>query len=130
MKYGLRAAIAPAVGTALSPSEDFIVTLTTKVHTRWQWLRSRKAKLAGLVTATLAAPAAAFGIYLAVLHWDGNFHTVIPGELYRSAQLSPTQIETYVRENGIRSIVNLRRWAKDPPIFKINLLHLMLRPRT
>ncbi|HEX8048795.1 response regulator [Rhizobium sp.] len=97
-----------AIGAALSPPEDPIVTLTTKVNTRWQWLRSRKAKLAGLVTATLAAPAAAFGIYLAVLHWDGNFHTVIPGELYRSAQLSPTQIETYVRENGIRSIVNLR----------------------
>nr|WP_245304823.1 dual specificity protein phosphatase family protein [Rhizobium multihospitium] len=56
----------------------------------------------------LAAPAAAFGIHLAVLQWNGNFHAVIPGELYRSAQLSPTQIETYVRENGIRSIVNLR----------------------
>jgi len=100
-------AIAPAVGTALCPTEDPVVKLTAKVN-RWQWLRSRKAKLAGLLTAMLAAPAAAFGVYLAVLHWDGNFHAVIPGELYRSAQLSPTQIETYVRENGIRSIVNLR----------------------
>ncbi len=43
-----------------------------------------------------------------MLHWDGNFHAVIPGELYRSAQLSPEQLETYVRDNGIRTIVNLR----------------------
>ncbi len=97
-----------AIGTALPPSEYPVVTTTTKANTRWHWLRSSKAKLAGLLAAILAAPAAAFGIYLAVLHWDGNFHVVIPGELYRSAQLSPTQLETYVRENGIRSIVNLR----------------------
>jgi DNA-binding response OmpR family regulator/protein tyrosine phosphatase (PTP) superfamily phosphohydrolase (DUF442 family) len=97
-----------AIGAALSPSQDPVVASATKVNTRWQWLRSRKAKLAGLLTAMLAAPAVAFGVYLAVLHWDGNFHAVIPGELYRSAQLSPTQIETYVHENGIRSIVNLR----------------------
>ncbi|SCB32091.1 DNA-binding response regulator, OmpR family, contains REC and winged-helix (wHTH) domain [Rhizobium multihospitium] len=97
-----------AIGTALSPPEYPAVKSTTKVIPRWQWLRSRKAKLTGLLTAMLAAPAAAFGIHLAVLQWNGNFHAVIPGELYRSAQLSPTQIETYVRENGIRSIVNLR----------------------
>jgi CheY-like chemotaxis protein/protein tyrosine phosphatase (PTP) superfamily phosphohydrolase (DUF442 family) len=95
-----------AIGTSPPSSEDTVVVQTT--NTRWHWLPSRKAKLAGLLTTMLAAPAATFGIYLAVLHWNGNFHTVIPGELYRSAQLSPTQIETYVRENGIRSIVNLR----------------------
>jgi protein tyrosine/serine phosphatase len=97
-----------AVGAALCPTEDPVVTPKAKANTRWHWLRSRKARLGGLLTAMLAAPTVAFGIYLAVLHWDGNFHAVIPGELYRSAQLSPTQIETYVRENGIRSIVNLR----------------------
>lgn len=80
----------------------------TKANVGRQWLRSRKARLTGILAAMLAAPAAAMGIYLAALQWDGNFHAVIPGELYRSAQLSPTQIETYVRENGIRTIVNLR----------------------
>jgi protein tyrosine/serine phosphatase/ActR/RegA family two-component response regulator len=71
-------------------------------------IRSRFAKLIGAFAAILALSATVFGIYMAVLHWDGNFHTVIPGELYRSAQLSPEQLETYVHDNGIRTIVNLR----------------------
>ncbi|TWB43592.1 tyrosine phosphatase family protein [Rhizobium sp. ERR 922] len=97
-----------ALGAALSPPECSVIQSTTKMNSEWQWLRSRNAKRCGLLTAIIAAPAVAFGIHLAVLQWDGNFHVVIPGELYRSAQLSPTLIETYVRKNGIRSIVNLR----------------------
>ena len=30
-----------------------------------------------------------------------NFHTVVDGELYRSAQLSPSQLKEYVSENAI-----------------------------
>lgn len=48
------------------------------------------------------------GGYLGALHLSGNFHTVIPGELYRSAQPTPDQLEAYVRQYGIRTIVNLR----------------------
>lgn len=48
------------------------------------------------------------GAYIGALHLSGNFHTVIPGELYRSAQPTPGQIEAYVRQYGIRTIVNLR----------------------
>ncbi|MEB2845535.1 protein tyrosine phosphatase [Rhizobiales bacterium RZME27] len=48
------------------------------------------------------------GGYIGVLHLSGNFHTVIPGELYRSAQPTPDQIERYVKQYGIRTIVNLR----------------------
>lgn len=33
---------------------------------------------------------------------------VIPGELYRSVQLSPERLKTYVRANGICTIINLR----------------------
>lgn len=43
--------------------------------------------------------------YLAV---RDNFHAVIPGEVYRSAQLSTGKLEEVVRENGIRTIINLR----------------------
>lgn len=37
-----------------------------------------------------------------------NQHTVIPGRLYRSAQLTPEQLEEFVRRHGIRTVVNLR----------------------
>ncbi|WP_283196203.1 tyrosine-protein phosphatase [Rhizobium sp. AN80A] len=67
--------------------------------------------------------------YLAVLKWSvglalgavllvvghagirqltGNFHEVIPGELYRSAQPTGSDIATYADTYGIKTIVNLR----------------------
>lgn len=48
------------------------------------------------------------GVYCGVLRLTGNFHEVIPGELYRSAQLSEAQIASYGNRYGIRTIVNLR----------------------
>jgi hypothetical protein len=38
----------------------------------------------------------------------GNIHTVIPGRVYRSAQLSPDQLEKVCRERDIHTVVNLR----------------------
>ena len=38
----------------------------------------------------------------------GNFHEVIPGELYRSAQPSGADIKVYAENYGIKTIVNLR----------------------
>ncbi|HUH49280.1 MAG TPA: dual specificity protein phosphatase family protein [Mycoplana sp.] len=46
--------------------------------------------------------------FLIGLQFAGNFHEVIPGELYRAAQPSTVQVERYVRKYGIRTIVNLR----------------------
>lgn len=57
----------------------------------------------GLLASLLAG-----GGYLCFLQVSGNFHTVIAGELYRSAQPTPDQIERYVQQYGIRTIVNLR----------------------
>jgi len=45
---------------------------------------------------------------LAVLQLSGNFHEVVPGELYRSAQPSPERLAAYQREFGIKTIINLR----------------------
>jgi protein tyrosine/serine phosphatase len=59
------------------------------------------------------------GIYLGLLQLSGNFHTVIAGELYRSAQPSSAAIEENSRTHGIRTIVNLRgakpgrRWYEE-----------------
>lgn len=46
--------------------------------------------------------------YVGFLQLSGNFHEVVPGQLYRSAQLSAEQITYYQKEFGIRSIINLR----------------------
>jgi protein tyrosine phosphatase (PTP) superfamily phosphohydrolase (DUF442 family) len=42
-----------------------------------------------------------------ILFW-GNTHTVVPGRVYRSAQLSPADLRDFIRKHGIRTVVNLR----------------------
>lgn len=56
----------------------------------------------------LAIIPAAIGVYMGANQLAGNFHTVIPGELYRSAQPSGSDITDYAHRYGIRTIVNLR----------------------
>lgn len=46
--------------------------------------------------------------HLAWLHFSGNFHAVVAGELYRSAQVSPGDMAGYQARYGIQSILNLR----------------------
>jgi protein tyrosine/serine phosphatase len=52
--------------------------------------------------------AGSVGSYWGLVQYDGNFHTVTEGTLYRSAQLSKDGLQTVVRDHGIRSILNLR----------------------
>lgn len=49
-----------------------------------------------------------FLIYFGFILLSGNFHEVIAGQLYRSSQLSDTQLAKYVKANGIKTIINLR----------------------
>ncbi len=70
-----------------------------------------------LALGTFAVPVTV-GAYMGVNQLAGNFHTVIPGELYRSAQPSGDDIAAYARQYGIRSILNLRNesrteWYRD-----------------
>ncbi len=58
--------------------------------------------------AAILVLAVAIASYYCVMRLGGNFHTTIPGELYRSAQLSPTQLASYHSAYGIKTIVNLR----------------------
>lgn len=57
--------------------------------------------------------------YLGFLQLSGNFHTVIAGEFYRSAQPSAKQLQKYVVEHGIKTVINLRgasdssKWYRD-----------------
>lgn len=47
-------------------------------------------------------------VHLVNLQVTGNFHEVVPGELFRSAQLSAEDLVTHASAEGIRSVINLR----------------------
>lgn len=46
--------------------------------------------------------------FLAYLHLSGNFHAVVAGEVYRSAQVTAADLKDYQAGYGIRSVLNLR----------------------
>jgi len=67
-------------------------------------LGSRRTLLFGCLSGVLvAAGAEAYGVFL-----GSNFHMVIPGRVYRSAQLSAPELEQTLSAKGIRTVVNLR----------------------
>jgi protein tyrosine/serine phosphatase len=51
---------------------------------------------------------AAAGLYAGFLVINGNFHSVLAGQLYRSAQPSAEQIAAWHERYGIATIINLR----------------------
>lgn len=56
--------------------------------------------------------------YLAILHFSGNFHAVIAGELYRSAQVNGAQLSNYTQKVGLKSVLNLRGASPDAGWYK------------
>ena len=58
--------------------------------------------------AGMGAVAFALAIYASFLQITGNFHSVIPGELYRSAQPTPQKISKYHHQYNIKTVINLR----------------------
>src|SRR5208283_699537 len=46
---------------------------------------------------------------------DNNFHAVVPGLVYRSSQLSDSDLEDAIRRHGIRAVVNLRGICAECP---------------
>ncbi|WP_128254651.1 hypothetical protein [Falsirhodobacter deserti] len=62
----------------------------------------RRAALASLLC--LALP----GGYLLHLQTSGNFHPIVGGEAYRSAQPDGKDLRVWVKQQGIRSVINLR----------------------
>jgi protein tyrosine/serine phosphatase len=70
--------------------------------------RSPRRKRARVALAAFGVTALAFGAYLGGLQLLGNFHEVLPGELYRSAQPTAADIDEYAARYGIKTILNLR----------------------
>jgi protein tyrosine/serine phosphatase len=52
--------------------------------------------------------AGSIGGYWGAVQYNGNFHTVEEGAFYRSAQLSTDELQTAIRDHGIKAILNLR----------------------
>jgi protein tyrosine/serine phosphatase len=64
-------------------------------------------------------PLFGIGAYLGHLQLTGNFHVALAGQLYRSAQPTPAQIDHYADAYGVRTVLNLRgahanaAWYRD-----------------
>lgn len=66
-------------------------------------------KLAG------GAAAAALGAEVLRVTVFTNAHTVVPGRVFRTAQLRPEQLQAFIAEKGIRTVVNLRGVCSNMP---------------
>lgn len=67
-----------------------------------------------ITVATMMAGLAA-GSALAAVHLENNFHAVVDGEAYRSAQPTPEIIRSYSAKYHIATIINLRGSASGQP---------------
>jgi hypothetical protein len=57
------------------------------------------------------------GLYTSYVLIGPNFHTILPGVLYRCAQPSAAQLQRLVRRYGIRTVVNLRGCCDPLPFY-------------
>lgn len=75
--------------------------------------------LARRIFRALGVAVAMAAVYAGVEFSRGNFHEVVAGELYRSAQPRGDDFDRYVRRYGIKSVLNLRganpdrQWYRD-----------------
>src|SRR5262245_63540089 len=70
--------------------------------------RSRVSLLRAVVIGCILGALLACATEIGRMTVDRNKHVVIPGRVYRSAQLNPGQLDRFVRKHHIRTVVNLR----------------------
>jgi protein tyrosine phosphatase (PTP) superfamily phosphohydrolase (DUF442 family) len=74
--------------------------------------KRRRRRIVRWAILTAAAGGLLIGGYYAYLRLvTTNFHEVVPGQVYRSAQPSPEQVRQWVPKYGLKTIVNLRHDA-------------------
>src|SRR5262249_32009458 len=88
---------------------------TTRVASSGSGRLARRLVVIGLV----AGLSAAFGVQATRIWLAHNVHTVVPGQVYRSGQLDPDELERTVRAYGVRTVVNLRGRG-DPAPWYVN----------
>ncbi len=79
--------------------------------------------------------AALIGIHITALVASGNFHAVIEGELYRTAQPSPVRLAELIGDYSIKSVINLRGRRAEQEWYKkevavtsaLNVTHIDFR---
>ncbi|MBS0234323.1 MAG: tyrosine-protein phosphatase [Proteobacteria bacterium] len=76
-------------------------------------MKKKRIALVRSILITLAAFVALPAAYAGIEISGGNFHEVIAGELYRSAQPRGEDIDRYVHTYGIKSVLNLRGTNPD-----------------
>lgn len=75
-------------------------------------LKSRRAA-AWVTRALLLIGAAAVGFDIYRIYFASNWHALVPGRVYRCAQLSHDEFVKRIRAYGIRTVVNLRGCCPD-----------------
>lgn len=65
-------------------------------------------KVLKIAVLCFVAVPASVGAHMGINQLTGNFHEVLPGELYRSAQPSGADVTKYAQQFGIKTIINLR----------------------
>ncbi len=78
--------------------------------------RSKILLRAGGVLAVLFLLILSFLGYIGL--FNGNIRTVIPGKVYRSAQLGPDRLDQLVRDEKLRSVISLRGGEMDDNWFR------------
>lgn len=74
--------------------------------------RKVRGVLGACATLVVVAAVAVGGLGV-LLGLRGNLHEVLPGELYRSATLTPERLKAVIARAGIRTIINLRGGTED-----------------
>lgn len=70
-------------------------------------------------TALLLIPLASLALWAGYVLATNNFHAIVPGEAYRSGQMSSNELVRCLNRHGIRSVINLRgenfdkAWYRD-----------------
>lgn len=75
----------------------------------------RRVTRRGLLKLTAGAAGAALAAEFARVVFLSNEHTVIPGRVYRTAQLKPDRLAQFIADKGVRTVVNLRGVCANVP---------------
>lgn len=79
-----------------------------------------KRLLMALICLITLPPLSLVGLYLWV-HFEGNFHPVVSGQIYRSGQLNALELGQRTEQVGLKSVLNLRGVNSDAPWYQEEL---------